>query len=81
MQYSVSATLAKSYTGDKDRLDQGLQSKNLDPHQEFGDLTSKLQKWSQLRQGAETLLGFPQSLGVRKINSRSQAVSHLFAQL
>lgn len=61
MQYSVSAPLAKSYAGDRDRLDQGLQSKNLDPHQEFGDLTSKLQKWPQVRQAQRPPRGSPRA--------------------
>lgn len=38
---------------DKDQLDQGLQSKNLDPRQRFGNLARKPQEWSQLRQGRD----------------------------
>ena len=67
MQYSVLVPLAKSQTGDKDWLDQGLQSKNLDPRQGFGDLTHKLQEWSQLQQGRDPPGLLPeQGLGARK---------------
>lgn len=62
MQQSVSAPLAKSYAGNRDWLDQGLQGKNLDPQQEFGGLTSKLQKQPQVRQ-AQRPPGAPPELG------------------
>lgn len=58
-------------------LNHGLQSKNLDLCQGFGDLTHELHEWSLLLLDTETLLGHPpeQGLGVRKNTAEAKLVS------
>lgn len=63
--------------GDRDWLTQGLQSKNLDLRQGFGDLTHNLHDWSLLQLDTETLPGLPpeQGLGARKNIAKAKLVS------